>query len=104
MGFKPKFNRQEITDEDMPEDEIFTEEIEEEEPVKPQPKKMMPTMMHSPVKSKPSIPEPQTPKIPEGWSVQQIPTEHQPFIYNPKDKKFYNIYEALAELLNRTEQ
>ena len=39
----------------------------------------------------------------EFWTVQQVPTETVPVIRS-KDGKNYDLYSAIAELLNRTEE
>jgi hypothetical protein len=39
----------------------------------------------------------------ELWSVGEIPTATQPVIYNARTKKTYTLYEAIAEILNRSE-
>ena len=37
------------------------------------------------------------------WSVEEITTATTPVIYNSKTKEELNLYQALAEILNRTE-
>jgi len=64
-----------------PEEQI-EEEVEEEKlpEIKPKFKKQIPT-----------------------WSVQNVAVQTEPVIYNGKNKKAYNLYQAIAEILNRTE-
>lgn len=98
MGFKPKFRREEITEE--PEEEKFTEEIddEEEEYVEE-----IPVPKPEPVR-KQVIPKPVIKQEPQQeWSIQEVTSETQPLIYNSKTKKYYTLLSAIAELLNRTE-
>lgn len=38
------------------------------------------------------------------WSVQSISTASEPTIYNAKDKQHLSLFQAVAELLNRTEE
>jgi hypothetical protein len=79
------------------EEESFDEIPEEEIAVpKPQYKKPIQQVQAKPIQT----PQPQV----EGWRVEEYPTATQPVIYNSKTKKIYTFYEALAELLNRTEQ
>jgi hypothetical protein len=37
------------------------------------------------------------------WSVQEIPTATTPVIYNARTKETLSLYEAIAEILNRSE-
>jgi len=39
----------------------------------------------------------------ETYSVQHIPTETQPVIYNSRTKKSYTLHEAIARILNIAE-
>ena len=96
MGFKPKFHREaEITE---PEEEKLTEEIEDEfEDELPVPSPQPKPKMNQP---SPSVQKTQPSPV---WEVQDVSTETQPFIYNSKSKKYYNLISAIAELLNRTE-
>lgn len=90
--FKPKFRRQEVTEEDLPKEDIEEddEELAQEDIAVPQPQYAKPI-----AKQEPQV---------EGWRVEEVPTATQPVIYNSKTKKMYTFYEALAELLNRTEE
>lgn len=103
MGFSPKFKRQEITEEDLEGDEeIEEEEFVEEVVPKPQ---YTPQPIKKQVQSKPIQPQVTQPtQHMETWRVEEATTQTQPVIYNSKNKKIYTFYEALAELLNRTEQ
>jgi len=38
------------------------------------------------------------------WEVGEVPTQTQPVIYNTKDEKQYDIYQALAKILNDIEE
>ena len=52
------------------------------------------------------VPQPEDLEVyePENvWKVDQVPTETMPVIRS-KEGKTYDIYSALAELLNRTEE
>lgn len=44
-----------------------------------------------------------TPQEDTIWSVEEIPTATTPVIYNSKTKEELNLYQAIAEILNRTE-
>ncbi len=99
MGFKPKFRRQEIIEEEVPE-EKFTEEVDDEEeeyvdevPV-PKPEPIRKQIITKPIVKQEPQPE---------WSIQEVTSETQPLIYNSKTKKYYTLLSAIAELLNRTE-
>jgi hypothetical protein len=106
MGFKPKFKRQEVTEEDLEGDEeIEEEEFEEEVVPKPQYEKSIISKQVRKPEPKPIQPQVSQPIQPlETWRVEEATTQTQPVIYNSKNKKIYTFYEALAELLNRTEQ
>ena len=97
MGFKPKFRRQELTEEEVPE-EKFTEEVddEEEEYVDEVP---VPEPIKKQAVTKPIVKQEPQPE----WSIQEVTSETQPLIYNSKTKKYYTLLSAIAELLNRTE-
>ena len=91
---KPEFERQQVTEDDFEEEEVV-EDLPQTQPVKRQPnfttqnvKKVV-----QPVQNQEYT-----------WSVEsypQVPT--QDIIFNTKEKRAYTIHEALAELLNRTE-
>jgi len=73
--------------EEQPEEEIVKDEVEtEEEIVEEQPKEKV-------VEEDENI-----------WSVQEIPTQTQPIIYNKETKKTYDLYSAVVEILNRIEE
>jgi len=38
------------------------------------------------------------------WSVQEIPTATTPVIYNARTKETYSLYEAIAIILNKSEE
>lgn len=70
----------------QPEEEEVEEEVEEEPKKKP---------------GKPfARPEPKE----ELWSIQQVAVQTEPVIYNSRTKETYTLYQAVAELLKRTEE
>ena len=90
--FKQKFKRQEVTEDYVPEKVVQEVDEEEEEEFVPQPvRKPIQQVQSKPVEVKPD------------WTVEEISTATQPVIYNSKTKKAYTIYEAIAEILNRSE-
>ena len=59
----------------------------------------------------PEVPTPQFVKKPvqkveevSDWSVQEIPTATTPVIYNARTKETYSLYEAIAIILNKSEE
>jgi len=69
--------------------EVLDEEVEEEEDEEdPTPAPIV---------------QPALKKTNVGWTVVDIPTASVPMIVDPKTNKQLNIYQALAELLNRTQ-
>jgi len=81
MGFKPKTSVNRV-----PEPEV---EEEFEEPVQ------VPKVLRKPTPVQ---------EVEEDlWSVQEVPTATQPVIYNARTQKVYTLFEAVAEILNRSE-
>ena len=93
---KPAFERQ--PEAEMEEEEIIEEEELEEDLEVPEPQ---PTRK---VVRKPIQPVQEEPVDVLDWSVQEVPTATTPVIYNSKTKKAFSIYEAVAEILNRTQE
>jgi len=111
---EPEFKRQEVTEEDFPEEQEDTfddELIEEIQAPRPQyaEQKNIPSRMNVPIKSRVQPTqvvkqEPIKEQVVESiWSVEEVPTQTQPIIFNSKEKRAYTIYEVLVELLKRTE-
>lgn len=109
---EPEFKRQEVVEEDFPQEESddgFNEdlikEIETPRPQYEQPKHILPGVRQTaPIKREVVKQEVVKEQVVESvWSVEEVPTQTQPIIFNSKEKRAYTIYEVLVELLRRTE-
>jgi len=111
MAFRkrePKFKRQDLKEDYLPEeDEIIGEEVEEEEEEEievPKPMYRKPIQQPPTEKVEPKKVQRQSAEEEPVWRMEELPTQTSPVIYNSKQKKFYTLYDAIAEILNRTEE
>ena len=84
-----KVKKQKVVEEQEEEEEVEEEDVEDEE---------------SEEEEQESEKQYEKKDVVFDWSVQEVPTATQPVIYNKKTKKALNLYEAVAEILNRSEE
>lgn len=78
---------------------VQPQEEEFEEPLEvPTPEPVRPINRVQPVQQR-QVQEPI-----DNWSVEEIPTATAPIIYNASTRKTYTLMEAIAEILNRSEE
>ena len=99
MAFKTRFKKQEVKEEDIVDEEVFDEEEDEEEIEVPRPSYKKTVQQPSTERIEPQPIQKEEPL----WRMEEVPTQTSPVIYNSKTKKFYTLYDAIAEILNRTE-
>jgi hypothetical protein len=110
---EPVYKRQEVVEEDFPEEESednFNEELIDELET-PQPQYEKKVLNNVRVERLQQVQPKQVVKkevvkeqvVESVWSVEEVPTQTQPIIFNSKEKRAYTIYEVLVELLKRTE-
>lgn len=78
-------------DDEELEEELEDQDLEEEQPL---PKK----------KRAIAQPTPQIPDLPSGYVVKQVSVQTQPVVVNQKTNKQMDIYQALAEILNKLDE